>query len=218
MLTAVGYTEFIQMLHGATSAVRENAARLSALDTAIGDGDHGVTMLRAVGRLDDVVAKASGADLKGLLSDIGWALLGIDGGATGPLLGSWFMGMADGAIPPPLDAAALAAAFEAGLASVREQTKAKVGDKTMMDALIPATETLREGADRGLSIDEVLRLAAEAAERGAASTAEMTARFGRARNLGERTKGTADPGATSMSVMFRGFYVGLTQPVATAAH
>lgn len=218
MLTAVGYDEFILMLTGATRAVRENADRLSALDTAIGDGDHGVTMLRAVGRVDEVIAKASGADLKGLLSDIGWALLGIDGGATGPLLGSWLMGMSDGATLPPLDAAALAAVFEAGLASVQEQTKAKVGDKTMMDALIPATQALREGADRGLSIDEVLGLAAEAAERGAASTTAMAARFGRARNMGERTKGTADPGATSMSVMFRGFYVGLTQPVATAAH
>ncbi|MFN8473029.1 MAG: dihydroxyacetone kinase subunit DhaL [Anaerolineae bacterium] len=218
MLTTVGYDEFILMLSGATRAVRENYERLSALDTAIGDGDHGVTMRRAVGRVDDVVAKASGADLPGLLSDIGWALLGIDGGATGPLLGSWFMGMSAGTTQPPLDAAALAAMFEAGLASVQEQTKAKVGDKTMMDALIPATQALRAGADRGLSIDEVLRLAAEAAEQGAASTKDLAARFGRARNLGERTKGTQDPGATSMSVMFRGFYVGLTQPVATAAH
>ncbi len=218
MLTAVGYDEFILMLSGATRAVRENYERLSALDTAIGDGDHGVTMLRAVNRVDEVAAKASGTDLSALISDISWALLGIDGGATGPLLGSLFMGMADGAKQVPLDAAALAAMFEGGLASVQEQTKAKVGDKTMMDALIPAVRALREGADRGLSIDEGLRLAAEAAEQGAATTKDMAARFGRARNLGDRTIGTPDPGATSMAVMFRGFYVGLTQPVATAAH
>ena len=104
-----------------------------------------------------------------------------------------------------IDCPTLAEMFEAGLAGVRRQSKAQVGDKTMMDALLPAVEAIRRAADARRSIKEALHRAAEAAENGAVSTKEFKARFGRAKNLGERTIGFQDPGATSMALILQGF-------------
>ena len=104
-----------------------------------------------------------------------------------------------------IDGAGLASALEAALASVRKQTKAQVGDKTMMDALVPAIQAVRAATDAGASPAEALAKAAAAAEAGAASTKDMRARFGRAKNLGDRSIGSPDPGATSMSLIFKGF-------------
>jgi dihydroxyacetone kinase-like protein len=100
--------------------------------------------------------------------------------------------------------------FEAGLAGVRRQSKAQIGDKTMMDALLPAVDVIRKAADEGKSTEEALLKAAEAAEKGAVSTMEFKARFGRAKNLGDRTIGHQDPGATSMALILRGFSEGVS--------
>jgi dihydroxyacetone kinase len=136
--------------------------------------------------------------------------MGVDGGATGPLLGTLFMSMSEAAEgKAALDARAVAAMFEAGFAGVSAQTKARVGDKTMIDALAPAVATLREAVDAGVGIAEALNRAAAAAEQGAASTKELQARFGRARNIKEASIGTPDPGATSVSLLFRGFWKGI---------
>lgn len=216
MTTTVGCDEFKHMMAGAVAAIKANHERLSTLDSAVGDGDHGVTMLRAAAHAEDAITQAASADLKSLVFDIGWALLNLDGGATGPLLGSLFMGMSEGITTDPLDGPGLASMFEAGLVAVRQQTKAQVGDKTMMDALVPAVEALRRTADEERSIEAMLSAAAAAAEAGAVATKDMVARFGRSRNLGERTLGTPDPGATSMALLFHGFYVGLAQPVPAA--
>jgi dihydroxyacetone kinase-like protein len=120
------------------------------------------------------------------------------------------MSMSDAAAgKDALDAADLAALFEAGLAGVQAQTKAQVGDKTMIDALVPAVSAAREAAGGGASISDVLQRAAKAAEQGAVSTKELQARFGRARNIKEKSIGTQDPGATSVSLIFRGFWKGV---------
>ena len=136
--------------------------------------------------------------------------MGVDGGATGPLLGSFLMGLGNGIDElERIDCPMLAAMFEAGLAAVRRQSKAQIGDKTLMDALLPAVDAMRRAADEGKSIREALQQAANAAEDGAISTKEFKARFGRAKNLGERTIGCQDPGATSMALIFQGFFEGL---------
>src|SRR5258706_2770604 len=92
-MTAIGVKEFICMIQGAIRKVKEEHALLSRLDAAIGDGDHGVTMLRAMNLSEKAVAADKSSDLQGLLYNLGWTLLGIDGGSTGPLLGTWFLGM-----------------------------------------------------------------------------------------------------------------------------
>ena len=210
MSATIGYDDFIRMLRGAAARVEENREVLSRLDSHGGDGDHGSTMRRAMGRIEEAIQKTGESpDLKTLLHNVGWAIMGVDGGATGPLFGMFFMGMsAPAAGKASLDAAELAAVFEAGLASVRKNTKARVGDKTMIDALVPAVEALRREAEAGADPARALEAAAKAAEEGAAATEKMQARFGRAKNVGEKSIGNQDAGATSVSLIFKGFAEG----------
>ncbi len=139
---------------------------------------------------------------------VGWGVMGIDGGAIGPLLGSFFMAMGPVAQDASVDRATFAALFEAGLAGLLKSTRARVGDKTLVDALSPAVEALRAATDEGASVADAMGRAADAAERGAESTVELEARFGRAKNLGPNSRGHADPGATSIALLFRGFHEG----------
>ncbi len=202
----IGYDEIVSMFDAASKKIRENIKELSALDAATGDGDHGTTMGRAMDAVAKAISDSAGSDLKTLLYNIGWGTMCIDGGSTGPLMGSLFMGMSDAVSgKESIDCEALVAMFEAGLAGVRKQTKAKAGDKTMMDALEPAVKAIREACDAGKSVAEALAAGAEAAMKGAESTKNLVARFGRAKNLGERTLGHQDPGATSIALMFDGF-------------
>jgi dihydroxyacetone kinase-like protein len=204
--------DFAGMIMGAVALIRSQHAMLSQLDCAAGDGDHGATMLRAVERLETCFAAGGPQDLKTCLSEAGWSVLGADGGASSSLLGTLFTGMADAPAGSAwISAIDLAAIFEAGLAAVRKQTKAQPGDKTMMDALVPAVAALRAAADGGKSVTEALNDAASAARAGAESTRNFTARYGRAKFLGEKTRGHPDPGATSMSLLFEGFHNGLME-------
>ncbi len=211
MVQQVTFEIMLRMLRGAAAEIRANHEMLGRLDSVGGDGDHGTTMVRAMARLEQAADAADGG-LKALLNDVGWGILGVDGGATGPLLGMLFMSMAEVAGEAEgLDTPALAGLFEAGLAGVRAQTKAQPGDKTMLDALIPAVEALRAAADGGGEIEGALHLAAEAARAGAEATAALQARFGRARNIKEQSIGTQDPGATSVSLIFKGFAKGVEE-------
>lgn len=199
-----------RMLRGAAGEIRENHEWLSRLDSVGGDGDHGTTMLRAMSKMEQALESSASGQIHTLLNDVGWAILGVDGGATGPLLGMFFVSMAPAAEGLEcLGVEDLATLFEAGLAGVRAQTKAQPGDKTLVDALVPAVAALRAAAAPGADIVEALRLAAEAAEAGAALTSTMQARFGRAKNIKEQSIGTRDPGATSMALLFQGFKKGL---------
>jgi phosphoenolpyruvate---glycerone phosphotransferase subunit DhaL len=211
MADTIGYDDIARMIRSAADKIRAQRDELSKLDSAIGDGDHGMTIARAMDIAEKVIEESDKAEVKAMLKDVGWGVMGVDGGATGPLLGSFLMGMSDGiGEQDTIDCKVMAAMFEGGLAGVRKQTKAQVGDKTMMDALLPAVGAIREAADSGKSIREALQNAAEAGEKGAISTKDFQARFGRAKNLGERTIGFQDPGATSMSLLFRGFAEGLS--------
>ena len=211
MPETIGHAELVAMFRGAVAQIRANHETLSKLDSHGGDGDHGTTMVRATGILENALDGSSAGGIGGLLKDIGWGIMGVDGGATGPLFGALFMGMSESAVgKDALDAGALAGVFEAGLASVRKYTKAQVGDKTMIDALVPAVQALRSAADGGATVSDALRRAAEAAEQGAASTKDLQARFGRAKNVGPQSIGAQDPGATSVSLIFGGFVEGVT--------
>lgn len=210
MPDSITYDGLVAMLRSAAGVIRANHERLSKLDSVGGDGDHGTTMVRAMGCLEKAVESAAPGDLAAMLHGVGWAILGVDGGATGPLLGTFFMALSEGcAGKTALDAPALAEAFSCGLAKVRKQTKAQPGDKTMIDALAPAVEAARAVAAAGQGVAAVLEGAAQAAERGAAATSEMQARFGRARNIKEKSIGTQDPGATSVSLILHGFWKGI---------
>lgn len=210
MTDTIGIGDLDRMIRSAADKIRANRDELSKMDSAIGDGDHGTTIARAMGIAEKVLDESEKNDLKGLLKDVGWGVMGVDGGATGPLLGSFLMGLGKGlGKQETVDCPTLATMFEDGLAGVRRQSKAQIGDKTLMDALLPAVDAMRQAANEGKSIMEALQKAAEAAENGAVSTKEFKARFGRAKNLGDRTIGFQDPGATSMALIIQGFFEAL---------
>lgn len=210
MNDTIGFEDIVRMLRSAAKKIRDNREELSKLDSAIGDGDHGTSIARAMDIAEKVINGYEKKDAKSLLKDVGWGVMGVDGGAIGPLLGSFLMGMSDGVGGQhEVDCKGMATMIETGLAGVSRQTKAQVGDKTLMDALLPAFEAFRQAAAAGKSIREAFQSSAEAAEKGAISTRGYTARFGRAKNLGERTIGHQDPGATSVSLLFQGFLEGI---------
>jgi dihydroxyacetone kinase-like protein len=180
--------------------VSEHRMELVRLDTAIGDGDHGTNMDRgmkkAVEKLDGTEATDIGTDLKA----VGMALVSSVGGAAGPLYGTLFLQMGTAAAgKDELDLDGWTAAVEAGVTGVRARGKAEPGDKTMIDAWLPALEALREGGDLG----EALERSAAAAEEGMKATTPLEARKGRASYLGPRSVGHQDPGATSTYLLLR---------------
>ena len=154
------------------------------------------------------IEAASGAvqaasNLKDAFFDAGMAAMANSNGSTSTIYGTLFTGISD-ALPAgaeSLSAAQIASAFEGALASMREVVKGDVGDKTCFDALIPAVRAMKGAADAA----ELFSAAAKAADEGAKSTEKLRAKFGRARNLGEKSVGTLDPGAVSNAIMFAAF-------------
>ncbi len=191
---------FKAMMSLTLANITERADELSKLDAVTGDGDHGTAIVAA---LNAIVKSGNNAvEYSAMLMDMAMGAMEEACGSTSTLMGAFFLGMADAAKGEELDANELKKTFRAGLTNLQQQTKAKVGDKTMMDALIPAVEAM-ESAEG--DINAIFGKAAEAASNGAAKTIDMKANFGRARNLGERSKGSADPGATSWACMFESF-------------
>ena len=195
--TAVDVTSWMQEV---ASAVEAEATHLTQLDSAIGDGDHGVNMTRG---FRAVVEAVDGSQPPGKqLITAGKTLVSKVGGASGPLWGTALRraGRSVGDAPA-LDGPVLVAALDAALAGVVELGAAEPGDKTMVDALGPAVAALRTGVENGGDLGEAIASAAAAAEEGARSTVPMQARKGRASYLGERSVGHQDPGATSSALI-----------------
>jgi phosphoenolpyruvate---glycerone phosphotransferase subunit DhaL len=183
--------------------VRRERDHLTQLDAAIGDGDHGVNMDRGFTAVGQALAGQDGSVPPGrLLVLAGKTLVSTVGGASGPLWGTALRraGRALGD-REELDGPALVESLDAAIAGVVELGAAAPGDKTMVDALQPAVEALRDALWRGLPLPEALSAAAEAADAGARATVPMQARKGRASYLGERSIGHQDPGATSAALI-----------------
>lgn len=198
------------MLQKAAEEIENNHQALSRLDSFGGDGDHGTTILRAMKKMLQATEDSGSDRFKDLLSSIAWAVMGVDGGATGPLFGSLFMGMSEAAgDKTSLDAADVARMFEQGLEEVKKYTKAEPGDKTLMDALVPAVAALGKEAEATDDLERIFEAAARAAGRGADATKEYQARFGRSKNAGEKSIGEKDPGAVSLSLIFKGLSTGI---------
>ena len=182
--------------------VGEHRAELVKLDTAIGDGDHGTNMDRGMRKAVEKLDGLEGEDIGALLKAVGMALVSSVGGAAGPLYGTLFlqMGTASGG-RDELDLAGWADALEAGVKGVQARGKAEPGDKTMVDALLPAVAALREAEQDGAALGDALRRSADAAEEGMRATIPLEARKGRASYLGPRSIGHQDPGATSSHLL-----------------
>ena len=195
-------SQFKTMIAAAGVDIRTGEKHFSELDAASGgDGDHGTAIVTAF----NAMAKADGADFKRYLKSLSDVLQNEACGSTSTLYGSWLQGLSDAAPEgaAELDAATLAKMFNGGMEELGFTTRARVGDKTLMDALIPATEALALAQGEGIGV--MFRKAAEAAEKGAEATCAMRAKFGRARNLGDRSVGPRDAGAASMACIFAAF-------------
>ncbi|MGZ4201276.1 MAG: dihydroxyacetone kinase subunit DhaL [Thermoleophilaceae bacterium] len=190
----------LDWMHRFAAEMAEHREELVRLDTAIGDGDHGTNMDRGMRKAIEKVDEAEQADAGAVLKTVAMALVSSVGGAAGPLYGTLFLQMG-GALAEQQDVelSAYAGAWRKGLEGVQARGKAEAGDKTMVDALIPAVEALEQSGD----LDSGLRASAEAAERGMKDTIPLQARKGRASYLGERSIDHQDPGATSTYYLVR---------------
>jgi phosphoenolpyruvate---glycerone phosphotransferase subunit DhaL len=195
--------QLIAWFRAFADGIEEHYEELTALDSAIGDGDHGTNMRRGCRAVGVVLDSEPPVDVAGFGRSIAMRLISAVGGASGPLYGSFFLafGTAGGA-NAELTPAQLAAAWRAGVDAVVSRGKAAREDKTMLDVLIPAVEALETGIEQG-SITEAFAAAVQAADEGMVATIPMQARKGRASYLGERSIGHQDPGATSSALLVR---------------
>ena len=188
-----------RLIAALASAVIENAEELTALDRAVGDGDHGLNMKRGfeavLADLDELVQKPLPEMFKG----IGTHLVMTIGGASGPLYGTLFLALGKN-LPPAPDLPGAARAFAAAVAAVKARGKSDIGEKTMLDVLAPVAKTLESAAANGASGDLTVQLRA-AADRGLEATRPLRASKGRASFLGERSIGHLDPGARSSQLL-----------------
>lgn len=182
--------------------VETNKSHLTKLDSAIGDGDHGTNMQRGMQAALAKIEDADKDDIGALFKTIGTTLVSKVGGAAGPLYGTLFMQiatpLAGGTEVTPDE---WAGAFASGVEGVRKRGKADIGDKTMIDALVPARDALQEALAEGATFEDALERSADAAREGMESTTPLVARKGRASYMGERSAGHQDPGATSSHLL-----------------
>ncbi|MEU7832999.1 dihydroxyacetone kinase subunit DhaL [Nonomuraea sp. NPDC049129] len=191
---------FVAWMEEVAEQVRVHRERLTALDAAIGDADHGANLDRGFTEVLKALADSPPTAPGQVLVSAGTTLIRRVGGASGPLYGSAFRAMGK-AMEAPVTQAGFAAAFEAGVVAVERLGKAAPGDKTMVDALAPASLALALAVRDGVAVREAFELAARAAEEGARATIPMQARKGRASYLGERSVGHEDPGAASSALI-----------------
>jgi phosphoenolpyruvate---glycerone phosphotransferase subunit DhaL len=201
---AVPYAQVLGWVEAFSSTVAENKEYLTRLDSAIGDADHGINMDRGMKAVGVKLDGLEGDDIGALLKTVGMTLVSTVGGAGGPLYGTLFlqMGMAT-AGKTELGPEDWAAALDAAVNGVQMRGKAEPGDKTMVDALIPARDAFSAAVAEGASFEEALRRSAQAAEEGMLATTPLVAKKGRASYLGERSAGHQDPGATSSYMLVK---------------
>lgn len=195
-------TEFAARLQQACASVTAAEQELTEIDSKFGDADHGLTMTKIAGAISGAVAESDGG-IQSMLDDAAMAVMVLNGGSAVPLWNTWLDGMQENAPDgDEIDTAGLQAIFARALEALNEMSGAQVGDKTMMDALIPASEAI--AAYTGNDEQELFAAAAEAATRGAEASKQFASKFGRAKSYGTQTIGTPDAGATSMAYFFRG--------------
>lgn len=195
---AVTKDKVLEWIRAFAQVIADNKDYLTELDSPIGDADHGANMHRGFRAVLEKLPENEDKDIGKILMGVGMSLLSKVGGAGGPLYSTVFIQMGksiDGRME--FELADWANALEAATEGVVRLGKASPGDKTMVDALTPAVQALKEATEQGLTLEEGLKKSAKAAEEGMIATIPLVARKGRASYLGERSAGHQDPGATS---------------------
>ena len=198
--------EFASRLQNACAAVTAAEQELTEIDSRFGDADHGLTMSKIAKAVSAAAGESEGG-IQAMLDDAAMAVMVLNGGSAVPLWNTWLDGLQEEAPEGnEIDTAGIQAIFAKALKALSDMSGAKVGDKTMMDAIIPASEAIADyagGDERGL-----FEAAAQAAAQGAEATRQFVSKFGRAKSYGTQTIGTPDAGAVSAAYFFRGLAQG----------
>ena len=201
---ALSKQDVLRWLDALQTLFLEKRQELTDLDSAVGDGDFGISLDRGFTAVKTELSAKPPADLKAVFQNTATVLIKSMGGSSGPLLGTFFLRagatVADKSELGPADVVAL---FQAGVEGMQQRGKASLGDKTMMDAWLPAVDAMRGALEGGGSLTEVLDKGTAAAEAGAEATKSMSARKGRASYIGERSVGHPDPGAIAVAMMLK---------------
>ena len=194
--------EFAARLKHACASVIEAEPLLTEIDSRFGDADHGLTMTKIAGAISGAV-DASDGSIQEMLDDAAMAVMSLNGGSAVPLWNTWLDGMQEAAPDSAeIGVTELQDIFARALAELNDMSGAKVGDKTMTDALIPASEAI--ASYTGSDEQALFAAAARAAAQGAEASKQFVSKFGRAKSYGAQTIGTPDAGAVSMACFFRG--------------
>lgn len=203
-VTVLGVDYWMRAVSDLASAFAREKDRLCQLDGAIGDGDHGVSMMLGFTAACSKLREQRPADVGGVLNVVGHAFISSVGGVTGIIFGTLFVAAGRATAGrteiAPHD---LAVMFSSALDAVKAKGTASEGDKTMVDALAPAVASLNQAMDEGAHAAEALSRAAQSAEQGMLSTSPMLAQRGRARYQGDRARGHVDAGAASIALIFQ---------------
>lgn len=199
--------QFLDTSHGSdilgdlVDVILDNRDYLSEVDGSIGDGDHGINMAKGF-RLYNESIQGQSLSLAKAFTTLANTLMGSIGGSMGPLYGSLFLGMGNASKDlDTLDARTFGDMLSAGLESIQSISDANVGDKCLLDTLVPAVMDYRHAVDDDDSFTSALQALRNGAERGCESTRELEAKIGRAARLGERSKGHLDAGAVSCCLL-----------------
>jgi phosphoenolpyruvate---glycerone phosphotransferase subunit DhaL len=186
--------ELKKLIEAATTTLVDHVEELTALDAAIGDGDHGLNMKRGAQAIQAKLGELQGMSLNEALKTMGMTCMSTVGGSSGPVFGTLMVALGK-ELPPQPQAADVARALAAGIAALSRLGKVEVGQKTLLDVLDPVQKVLASGGD-----DMVARVR-QCAHDSAAATAQMDAIKGRASFLGDRALGHVDPGSRSMALI-----------------
>jgi dihydroxyacetone kinase-like protein len=201
---AVSRQDVLRWLEALQKVFAENRQQLTDLDSAVGDGDFGISLDRGFTAVQAELSAHPPADLRSVFQTVANVLIRTMGGTSGPLLGTFFLragaACADKSELAPADVVAL---FQAGVDGIQQRGKAALGDKTMLDAWLPAVDAMRRALEGGGGLTEVLDRGTAAAEAGAQAAVAMQARKGRGSYLGERSIGHPDPGAISVHMLLK---------------
>ena len=201
---AVSRQDVLRWLSALQEVFAENRQQLTDLDSAIGDGDFGTSLDRGFTAVQAELTAKPPADIRAVFQNVATVLIKTMGGSSGPLLGTFFLRAGSAcAEKSELAPAEVVALFQAGVEGLQQRGKAALGDKTMMDAWLPAVDAMRSALAAGGDLTEILERGAAAAEAGMRATISMAARKGRASYLGDRSIGHADPGATASHLMLK---------------
>ena len=211
-MTVVTREQIVHWLELTATVLNENKDYLTQLDSAIGDADHGTNMDRGFRKVAEKLPTVADKDIGNILKTVGMTLISSVGGASGPLYGTFFQrgGMAADA-REELSADELVTVLQGAVDGVQARGRAQPGDKTMMDALLPAMAALRAGVTAGKDSLGAMEDAVAAAEQGMKDTIPLQARKGRASYLGERSIGHQDPGATSSYLILNALLTALKE-------